>query len=77
MKRGEEVTEFQCYLNELSYDPVGHIGYLVRLDKKPEEVSLANLRHVKKETRFQFQYLEDRNRFSRDLLDDEGTTNNQ
>ncbi len=73
MKRGDEMTEFHCYLTELNYEPVGHIGYLVRLDAQVEEVNLSGLHMANKAPRFQFQYLEDRNRFTRDIIDDEGS----
>ena len=72
MKRGDEITEFHCYLTELNYEPVGHIGYLVRLDKKIEEISLARLHIQKRTSKFQFQYVESQNRFTRDIIDDEG-----
>jgi len=71
MKRGDEMTEFHCCLTELNYEPVGHIGYLVRLDRKLEEITMQ-LHLQKRPPKFQFHYLEDRNRFTREIVDDEG-----
>lgn len=71
MKQGNDKSQFQCYLSELHYEPVGHLGYLVRLEKKHEDVNLGALKHSWKMPSFQFVYWDTANRYVREIREDE------
>jgi len=72
MPRGIETEEFHCYLSELNYELVGHVGYLVKLETKTENIGITSLHIMKNQLKCQFQYLETMNLFSREFVDDDG-----
>lgn len=72
MPQGSEAEEFHCYLTELNFDLAGFVGYLVRLESKADDVSTASFHVVKNQPKCQFQYVESRNRYLRDFVEDDG-----
>ena len=71
MKQGERKGNFLCSLIDLKYNYVGHIGYLVRLEALLRDKN-APLRIKKSVPKCRFLYLEDINRFTQELYENDG-----
>jgi len=76
LQKGDNCTEFQCKLHELSYEPVGKIGYVIKLDSIQEGTTYGMLAKSVKMPTFQFNYDEYLNIFVRELRDDENSAYN-
>eukprot|EP01022_Parablepharisma_sp_SALTPOND_P002434 TRINITY_DN109_c0_g3_i1.p1 TRINITY_DN109_c0_g3~~TRINITY_DN109_c0_g3_i1.p1 ORF type:complete len:838 (-),score=56.32 TRINITY_DN109_c0_g3_i1:1041-3554(-) len=71
LPKGEIGTEYHCRIQELSYDPVGRIGYVLKLENISEGTINTTLPKMVKNPMFQFTYCEDLNIFVRELREDE------
>jgi hypothetical protein len=71
MPRGNTSSPFQSYVSELRYEPVGLIGYLVRLDPIPANYNVEKAEAGGKDQKTQFEFWEALNRFVREYHDEE------